>query len=167
MLVIYIYIYIYKKYRALFMLQGHIQRSGYVLLRRGKHAAESLLETQFSPSLFGMLVPSPVLQHAPRRLFFLCSCERCCHCLQSCGNRHHLQDGVSLGHGTDFFVECRVSVFPRGPVRLVVVLTGHTAGEPVVMYLGVHDHEAPLVMFPVLQATGWRMVLTWVWLHLM
>ena len=30
---------------------------------------------------------------------------------------------VSLGHGKDFFDECRVCVFPREPVKLVVVLT--------------------------------------------
>ena len=30
---------------------------------------------------------------------------------------------VSLGHGKDFFDESRVCVFPREPVKLVVVLT--------------------------------------------
>ena len=43
-----------------------------------------------STSLVKLMVPSPVLQHAPRRLFFRCSCERCHRCLQSCGNWHHL-----------------------------------------------------------------------------
>ena len=59
-----------------------------------------------------------------------------------------------------------LACFQERPVKLVVVFPGHTAGEPVVMYPGVYDHEVPLVMSPVLQATGWRMVLTWVWLHL-
>ena len=54
-------------------------------------------------------------------------------------------------------------MFPREPVKLAVVLTGHTAGEPVIMFPGVYDHEVPLVMSPVLQATGWRIVHTWVY----
>ena len=43
---------------------------------------------------------------------------------------------------------------------------GDTAGRPVVVYLEVCDHEVPLVMSPVMQATAWRIVHTWVWLHL-
>ena len=50
---------------------------------------------------------------------------------------------------------------PRGPVKLVGELTGCTAGEPVVVYPEVCNHEVPLVMSPVMQATGWRIVLTW------
>jgi len=50
---------------------------------------------------------------------------------------------------------------PRGPVKLVGELTGYTAGEPVVVYPEVCNHEVPLVMSPVMQATGWRIVLTW------
>ena len=53
-------------------------------------------------------------------------------------------------------------------VKLVVVLTGHTAREPVVMHPRVWDHEVPLVMSQVIQATGRRILHTWlVWLHLM
>ena len=64
---------------------------------------------------------------------------------------------------------CRLQlkVSPREPVKLVVVLTGHTAGEPVVMHPRVWDHEVPLVMSQVIQATGQRIVHTWVWLHLL
>ena len=43
---------------------------------RGTLHAVCLSETQFSTSLVKLMVPSPVLQHAPRRLFFRCSCER-------------------------------------------------------------------------------------------
>lgn len=50
---------------------------------------------------------------------------------------------------------------PRGPVKLVGELTGYTPGEPVVVYPEVCNHEVPLVMSPVMQATGWRIVLTW------
>ena len=54
-------------------------------------------------------------------------------------------------------------VSPNKPVKLVVVFTGHTAREPVVMFLEVvNDHEVPLVMSPVMQATGWQIVHTWV-----
>ena len=35
------------------------------------------------------------------------------------------------------------------------------------VYLEVCDHVVPLVMSPVMQATGWRIVHSWVWLHLM
>ena len=35
------------------------------------------------------------------------------------------------------------------------------------MYLEVCNHEVPLVMSPVMQATGWQIVQIWVWLHLM
>ena len=45
----------------------------------------------------------------------------------------------------------------QGPVKLVGVLTGYTAGGPVVVYLEVCNHE---VMSPVMQAAGWRIVLT-------
>ena len=38
----------------------------------------------------------------------------------------------------------------------------HTAREPVVMHPRVWDHEVPLVMSQVIQATGWRIVHTWV-----
>ena len=58
-------------------------------------------------------------------------------------------------------------VSPREPVKLVVVFTGHTARELVVMFPVVNDHEVPLVMSPVMQATGWQIVHTWVWFHLM
>ena len=51
-------------------------------------------------------------------------------------------------------------VFPRGPVKLVGVLAAFTAGEPVVVFTEVCNHEVPLVMSPVIQATGWRIVLT-------
>ena len=37
-----------------------------------------------------------------------------------------------------------------------------TAGEPVAGYAEVFIHEVPLVMSPVMQATGWRIVLTWI-----
>ena len=36
-----------------------------------------------------------------------------------------------------------------------------------VAYLEVFNYEVPLVMCPVIQATGRRIVHTWVWLHLM
>ena len=50
---------------------------------------------------------------------------------------------------------------PREPVRLVVVLTGHAAREPVVMHPRVFDHEVLLVMLMVnllftLQVLGLR-----------
>ena len=35
------------------------------------------------------------------------------------------------------------------------------------LYLEVCNHEVPLVMSPVMQATGWQIVDTWVQLHLM
>ena len=59
---------------------------------------------------------------------------------------------------------CRLQlkVSPREPVKLVVVLTGHTAREPVVMHPRVWDHEVPLVMSQVIQATGRRILHTWV-----
>ena len=41
-------------------------------------------------------------------LFFHCDCESCYHCLQSCKSCHHFGDGVSLGHGKDFFDGCQV-----------------------------------------------------------
>ena len=59
---------------------------------------------------------------------------------------------------------CRLQlkVSPREPVKLVVVFTGHTAREPVVMHPTVWDHEVPLVMSQVIQATGRRILHTWV-----
>ena len=42
----------------------------------------------------------------------------------------------------------------------------YMAGGPVVLYLEVCDHEVPLGMSPVIQATGRRIVHTWVSLHL-
>ena len=59
------------------------------------------------------------------------------------------------------------SVFPSKPAELLGVFTGHMAGRLVVVYLEVCDHEVPLGMFPVFQATGRRIVHNWVWLHLM
>ena len=58
----------------------------------------------------------------------------------------HLSEMLSQPpvRGKDFFDECCVSVFPRGPVKLVVVLTGHTAREPVVMHPGLYDHECQI-----------------------
>ena len=58
---------------------------------------------------------------------------------------------------------CRpqLKVSPRQPVKSVVVLTGHTAREPVVMHPRVWDHEVPLVMSQVIQATGRRILHTW------
>ena len=41
-------------------------------------------------------------------------------------------------------------------------LTGHAAEEPVVMYPEVCIHEVLPETSPVMQATGWRIVLTWV-----
>ena len=43
---------------------------------------------------------------------------------------------------------------------------GPTAGGPIVVYLEVYDHEVPLVISPVMQATGCQIVHTWVWFHL-
>ena len=40
---------------------------------------------------------------------------------------------------------------------------GDTAGGPVIVYLEVCNHEVPLVMSPVMQATEWQIVHTWVW----
>ena len=51
--------------------------------------------------------------------------------------------------------------FPRGLVNLVGELSGKMAGEPVVVCPEVCNHEVPLVMSPVMQATGFRIVLTW------
>ena len=59
------------------------------------------------------------------------------------------------------------SVFPSKPAELLGVFTGYMAGGPVFVYLEVCDHEVPLGMSPVIQATGRRIVHTWVWLHLM
>ena len=60
---------------------------------------------------------------------------------------------------------CRLQlkVSPREPVKLVVVFTGHTAREPVVMHPRVWDHEVPLVLSQVIQATGRRILHTWVY----
>ena len=57
-----------------------------------------------------------------------------------------------------FFDGCRDRVFSRGPVKLLGVFIGNTPGGPVVAYLGVCDHEVPLVISPVMQAMGWRNV---------
>ena len=59
------------------------------------------------------------------------------------------------------------SVFPSKPAELLGVFTGYMAGGPVVVYLEVCDHEVPLGMSPLFQATGRRIVHNWVWLHLM
>ena len=47
------------------------------------------------------------------------------------------------------------------PWRRRVLLV--TAGGPVVVYLEVYDHEVPVVISPVMQATGWQIVHTLVW----
>ena len=39
---------------------------------------------------------------------------------------------------------------------------GYTAGEPVAGYPEVCIYEVPPVMSPVMLATGWRIVLTWI-----
>ena len=56
---------------------------------------------------------------------------------------------------------CRLQlkVSPREPVKLVVVFTGHTAR---LLHPRVWDHEVPLVMSQVIQATGRRILHTWV-----
>ena len=59
------------------------------------------------------------------------------------------------------------SVFPSKPAELLGVFTGYMAGGLVVVYLEVCDHEVPLEMSPMMQATGQRIVHTWVWLHLL
>ena len=74
---------------------------------------------------------------------------------------------VSRSGTARFFDVCRDRVFPRGPVKLLGVFIGNTPEGPVVAYLEVCDHEVPLVMSPVMQAIGWRIVHIWVWLHLM
>ena len=48
------------------------------------------------------------------------------------------------------------SVFSNKPAELLGVFTGYMAGGPVVVYLEVCDHEIPLGMSPVMQATGQR-----------
>ena len=58
-------------------------------------------------------------------------------------------------------------VFPSKPAELLGVFTGYMAGGLVVVYLEVCDHEVPLGMSPVIQATGRRIVHTWVSLHVM
>ena len=101
------------------------------------------METQLSSSLVGMMVPSSLLQHVPSHPFFRCSCV---------GEMPSLPPVLrELSSPV---------VFPRGPVKLVLVLDDYTAGEPLVVYPGVCSHEIPLSMSPVMQATGWRIVLT-------
>ena len=56
---------------------------------------------------------------------------------------------------------------PSKPAELLGVFIDDTAGGPVVAYLEVLNYEVPLVMSPVIQATGRRIVHIWVWLHLM
>ena len=93
--------------------------------------------------------------------FFRCSCERCHHSLQSCGNCHHLYD--------DCLARARQGLLRRMP-RLCSFqksqsswfLCLHTAREPVVMHPRLWDHEVPLVMSQVFQATGQRILHTWV-----
>ena len=68
-------------------------------------------------------------------------------CIQFCGSCYHLGDGVSLGHGKNFSQLLRLRVSKRA--KLVVVLTGHTAREHIVMDPRVWDHEVPLVMLLV------------------
>ena len=52
-----------------------------------------------------------------------------------------------------------------GPAKLVEKLAGYTAREPVVGSSEVCNHKVPRVTSPMMQATGWRIVLIWVWLH--
>ena len=62
----------------------------------------------------------------------------------------------------ELYAECHV-------VGGTAVFHGHASvyGGPVVVCLEVCDHEVLLVISPVMQATGWRIVHTWVQLHLM
>ena len=57
------------------------------LVTRGPLTVECLMETHFSQSLVRMAVLSPVFQHVPKQLF---------PSLESCGNCHHVGDGVPL-----------------------------------------------------------------------
>jgi len=50
---------------------------------------------------------------------------------------------------------------PSGPVKLVAEHSGYTPGEQVIVYPETCEREVPLIMSPVMQATGWRIVLTW------
>ena len=50
---------------------------------------------------------------------------------------------------------------PREPVKLDAEPIVYTAGKLVASCPEVCNHEVPPVMLPVLQATRWRIVLTW------
>ena len=89
--------------------------------------------------------------------FFRCCRERCYHCFQSCGCCPITCKTVShSGTARTSSTGAALVGVPRGPVKLVGVLNFYTAGEPVVVYTEVCNHEVPLVMSPVIQATGWN-----------
>ena len=52
--------------------------------------------------------------------------------------------------------------FQEGQAKLDEELISCTAGETVAGYPEVCIHEVPPVMSPVMQTTGWRIVLTWI-----
>ena len=92
-------------------------------------------------------------------LLFRCVYERCYIAASSFSEAvSHLGDGVSLRHGKDFFDRCSVSVVPSKSAESLGVFIGDTSGGPVVAFLDVFNCKVPLVMSPVIQATGWRIV---------
>ena len=57
-------------------------------------------------------------------------------------------DGVSLGHGKDFFAIAALLDLPRGLVKLIGELTVYTSGGPVVGSTEVCNHMVPRVTAP-------------------
>ena len=89
-----------------------------------------------------MVVPSPVFQHVPNSLRM-----RDATTASSLAGAVITRETVSRsGTATTSATGATVVGVPRGPVKLVGELTGYTAGEPVVVYLEVCNHEVLLVI---------------------
>ena len=118
------------------------------------------METHFLNHLFGwrFLLQRPNIFQT--NFFFRCVRERCDHCLSLAGAIITSETVSRSGTATTSATGEKSVGVPRRPVKLVGEPTGYTAGELVVSP-EVCNHEFPLVMLPVMQATGWWIVLTW------